>query len=217
MLWFYLMLIIVAGFTLRGIWSTAKFSYYAHVRQQTKAEDKTKESGYHSWYDNFKWKNYPTTDTFWGILITVGVWFVISLVPTAGYIYSANNVQNSQYVIEAKTAQRDALMAEVEDKLSNEDYVQLINAAHPDDIKSLRTRPEVTGYLLGRFDRIVSLNGQLFKEQNELLAQARGVCNFVGNVLIPQIPGIRPECKLGTLQETFLDAQKLPEEEEVTP
>ena len=72
-----------------------------------------------------------------------------------------------------------------------------MNASVPEDVLFLRNNPEVTGFLLGRADRIVEINAQLFEKRNALLESSKSVCNTVNNSLIPMIPFMGPDCNLG--------------------
>jgi hypothetical protein len=118
---------------------------------------------------------------------------------TASFKYKANDVENSYFYLQEATAQRDAIILEFDDILSNEDYIQLMNAAIPADVAFLKNNPEVTGFLLGRADRIVEINSRLFSIRNEILADAKEVCNVVQSPLIPQLPIYTPECRLGDI------------------
>ena len=135
-------------------------------------------------------------------LFLVIVWLVVAVIATGSVIFMNSKVNNSSYVVAELTMQRNALAGEFEEILDSSEYAELIAAAHPDDIKFLRTNPEVTGFLLGRADRIVSINEQLFAERNELLEEARSACNVINNPMIPQFP-FMAECKLDSLENLW--------------
>lgn len=135
-----------------------------------------------------------------GIAATFMIWAAVA----TGIAYDqAADIRNSQYVIEQLEDQRDQLAVVFNDVLSNDDYIQLIEAATPEDIKFLSTRPDVSAFLIQRADRIVAINARVYAEQNRLLRQARLVCNFNDNPIVPKFPFIGPDCTLGTLQESF--------------
>ncbi len=141
-------------------------------------------------------------DAVWGLVVVVVVWF-LAMIPgifvNAATTGEANNAKNSMFVIENLTDQRDDLLKILQDNLTNDDFVQLIDAANPDQILFLRQDPDVDAYLLGRADRLVNVNAALFAEQRKILGAARGVCNTVQNPFIPQLPFGRAECNLDTL------------------
>lgn len=128
-----------------------------------------------------------------------GTWLFGAAITTGILINEANNVENSFYTIEELSFQRDALLNEFDEVLDNEDFVQLMNAAVPEDVKFLKNNPEVTGFLLGRADRIVAVNTTLFEARNTILNKAKGVCSSVNNPFVPIIPLMLPECKLGDI------------------
>lgn len=133
------------------------------------------------------------------------VYFLASSITAGVFYYKAANVENSVYVVEELQRQRDGIAATFDDILANDQYVQLIEAATPEDIQFLRTNPQVSDFLLGRADRIVSINRRLFAERRTILDQSKSVCNFKSNPLIPQIPFLAPDCKLGELQDIMDD------------
>lgn len=129
--------------------------------------------------------------------------FLVSIIWTGIVHASAADIRNSQYVVEARTAQRDELLEAFDDVLDSDEFVQLMEAATPEDLLFLRSNPEVTGFLLGRADRIVEVNKTLYEEQNDLLGKARSVCNQTQNPFVPLMPFMKPKCSLGTLEESF--------------
>jgi hypothetical protein len=131
---------------------------------------------------------------FIGWCFFTGAFVIAGTAVTASFKYKANDVENSYFYLQEATAQRDAIILEFDDILSNEDYIQLMNAAIPADVAFLKNNPEVTGFLLGRADRIVEINSR-----NEILADAKEVCNVVQSPLIPQLPIYTPECRLGDI------------------
>lgn len=136
--------------------------------------------------------------------IVPSIAYVVVSVICAGIAYDKSaDISNSRYVIEQLAAQRDDMSALFEDTLTNEDFIRLMEASTPDDIKFLATRPQVTQFLLGKADRLVDVNARLFAEQNQLLDKARSVCNYTDNPLVPKLPFIGPDCALGSLEESF--------------
>lgn len=130
-------------------------------------------------------------------------WLIVSVPITAVQINESNNVSNSTFYVQELTAQRNALLAEFDDVLDNQDFVQLMNAAVPEDVKFLKNDPKVTDFLLGRADRIVEVNTTLFAARNKILEQSKSVCNYVQNPMIPMVPFMVPDCDLNIVLEVL--------------
>jgi hypothetical protein len=126
---------------------------------------------------------------------------IFSIAYTAIAINSSNNVKNSMFIVEELTDQRDQLLETFDEVLANEDFVQLMEASVPEDIKFLRNNPKVSDFLLGRADRIVAVNQRLFSERNVILEESRDICNYVDNPLTFQLPLLVPDCELGTVMD----------------
>lgn len=152
--------------------------------------------------------NDPSVRQVYMTFATLGilVWFIASIINTGVVYHHDTNVQNSQYVVEARIEQRNELLTAFDEVLNQDEFIQLMEASVPEDILFLKTNPQVSGFLLGRADRIVSINRELYIVQNQLLDISRGVCNSSQNPLVPKIPFIHPDCRLGELQEIFVTA-----------
>lgn len=139
----------------------------------------------------------------WTIGLLTVPYFVISIIWAGTQYANASNITNSQYVIEQLEQQRAELGQALKDNLSSDDFIRMMEAATPEDLAFLKNNPQVSDFMLGRADRIVGINSRLYVEQNKLLDQARGVCNYTDNPLIPKIPFIGPDCTLGTLKDSY--------------
>lgn len=126
----------------------------------------------------------------------MGILFVFALVYTSTIIHDSNDVENSYFVLQEAMDQRDALLAEFEQVLNNKDYIALMNASTPSDVQFLATRPQVSDFLLGKADRLISVNTKVFEIRDGLLEQSKEICNYIQNPFLPYIPGMLPECKL---------------------
>ncbi len=139
-----------------------------------------------------------TKDTWLALLCIFSVfYFLVAAITEAVNYHSQSNIKNSMYVLEELTVQRDELLDILQDSLAEEDFIQLMNAAVPDDVLFLRQSPGVSEFLLGRADRLVAVNSSLYKERNGLLSQSRGLCNTVQNPLIPALPFTDQKCDMG--------------------
>lgn len=136
----------------------------------------------------------------WCWVIFFGAVLIVFMIPCAiingNLTAKANDAKNSHAVVVELTAQRDEILNLFQGVVENEDYVELMNAAVPDDILFLRQDPEVSEFLLGRADRLVDINARLFKERRRLLDISRSVCNIVDNPFVPQLPFLRPDCNI---------------------
>lgn len=140
-----------------------------------------------------------------GVVLFV-LYFLVAVVWTGIQYHNASNIENSKYVVEELERQRDVYAAVLEDALTTDEYAQLLDAQTPDEIQWLKQDNDITAFMLGRADRVVSLNSRLYAERNDLLDRARSVCNFRANPIIPQLPFFRPDCKLGELEDVFISA-----------
>lgn len=138
-------------------------------------------------------------------IILMGVLVSLSFLHTAILHHHDQNIKNSGFLLAEVESQRDLLLSEFDEILSNDDFVQLMNAAVPEDVLFLRQRPEITGFLLGRADRIVELNARYFTLRNELLTQAKGLCNTVRNPFALRLPLLSPDCRLAELSNLVIN------------
>ena len=199
----YIFFVLFIAFLAFVIWAMVDFrawkqAWSYHCNPQF--EGRMPENRHARQWENYKFSRKEKRYDFFPLKFVTGLFafFLLAcLCVTATMVYKTNNVENSYYYLQELDAQREAILAEFDDVLDDNGYIQLMNAAVPEDVKFLKHQDGVTSFMLGRADRIVQINQRYFRERNLVLEESKEVCNVVNNGFIPILPVGKPDCQLG--------------------
>ena len=156
-----------------------------------------------------------TFSALWWFCLTV-IALGISLVAT-GIMQQIDNEAGAQTARVARLyEQRDAMISEIEENLSADQYRILVSAI-PDDVDDLRVwfGRDASNFLLGKVDRILALNERVYEIDNERFEKYEDACAYINNPFTPRLPfGVgMPECRLVIDHDIGINAPEWPTEE----